>query len=245
MSDVSTQATGNTQATGSAQPGAEGAATSGTTAAPAAAPAAAAPAAPQSQQAIDGQPAGGKPADGTQGQSGTQDGTKPTGAPEKYEFKAPQGVLLDDTVVAKFSTVAKELNLSQDAAQKVLNELGPELAQANAKAIADAMGKQSTAWQEQVKADKDIGGEKLNENLAVARKAVERFAPPELRALLNPYHAKDNPNGTGLGNHPAVVKLFHAIGKAISEDRFVPGTTKPAAGGRDAASVLYGSSTQA
>jgi hypothetical protein len=61
-----------------------------------------------------------------------------------------------------------------------------------------------------------------------------------LRALLGRYDAKGNPTGTGLGDHPAMVKLFHAIGKAISEDRPAPGTTKPGEVPRDAATVLYG-----
>ena len=66
-------------------------------------------------------------------------------------------------------------------------------------------------------ADKDIGGDKLAENLSVARKALETFGTPELRDVLN---------ATGFGNHPAVIKAFYKIGQAISEDRFVTGGAK-------------------
>ncbi len=41
-------------------------------------------------------------------------------APEKYEFKAPEGREFDSEVVKNFSEVARELNLTQDAAQKIL-----------------------------------------------------------------------------------------------------------------------------
>lgn len=239
MSDQSTQAAGNTQATGSAQPGAEGASASGTAAAPAAAPAAAAPAASQSQQATEGQPAGGNAAASSEGQ-GAQGGKPAVTAPEKYEFKAPDNIALDDAVVAEFSTVAKELNLSQDAAQKVIDKIAPKLAEGNVKAIVAAMQKRSQEWQDAVRNDTEIGGEKLGENLAVANKAVERFASPELRALLNPFDPVKNPTGTGLGNHPALVRLFWQIGKAISEDRPVTGSTDPGKGARDPATALYG-----
>ena len=39
------------------------------------------------------------------------------GAPEKYEFKAPEGRNFDNEVINTFSEVAKELNLSQESAQ--------------------------------------------------------------------------------------------------------------------------------
>jgi len=33
---------------------------------------------------------------------------------------------------------------------------------------------------------------------------------------------------TGLGNHPEVIRAFYKAGKAISEDRFIPGSPKGA-----------------
>jgi hypothetical protein len=72
-------------------------------------------------------------------------------------------------------------------------------------------------WVEQVKADKDIGGDKLDENLGIARKALDHFGTPELKDVLN---------ASGLGNHPAVIKAFVKAGKAISEDTFVTGAAK-------------------
>lgn len=237
MSDAVSQAAGNTQATGSAQPDAGATGASGAAAAPAAAaPASSAAPAPSSQQVTEGQTAGDKPAAGTEGQ--TQQTAK-TAAPERYEFKAPEGVVLDDTAVAEFSTVAKELGLPQDAAQKVIDKLAPKLAESNAKAMTTAIQNAGAEWAKATQADAEIGGEKLKENLAVAQKALERFGTPELRALLSTFDPKGNPKGTGLGNHPDVIRLFYRIGKAISEDRPVNGTTQPAKGARDAASALY------
>ena len=135
---------------------------------------------------------------------------KPT-VPEKYEFKAPEGKDFDPAVIGQFSEVAKELGLSQDAAQKILDKMGPSIAARQAE-VAEAA---RTEWANASQTDKEFGGDKLTENLAVAKQALDTFGTPELHALLNQ---------SGLGNHPEVIRFMFRAGKAISEDRFVPGT---------------------
>lgn len=132
--------------------------------------------------------------------------------PESYDLKMPEGVELDKAAADEFTAIAKELKLSAEGAQK-LADVGAKMAQRQAEAHANLV----ESWVEQVKTDKEIGGDKLNENLAVARKAVDAFGTPELKDFLN---------ATGLGNHPALIKAFYKAGKAISEDAFVKGTTK-------------------
>lgn len=134
--------------------------------------------------------------------------------PESYELKMPEGVQLDSAAAEEFTAIAKELKLDQAAAQK-LADIGAKMATRQAEAHAQLV----ETWTEQVKTDKEIGGDKLDENLGVARKAIDTFGSPELKALLN---------STGLGNHPEVVKLAFKVGKAISEDRFVTGSPKGA-----------------
>lgn len=226
-----TQVAGNTPATGNAQPAAEAAAVTAS-AAPATAQAA------TSQQATEQQPAASTaPAAGTEGEARPAD--KPT-APEQYEFKAPEGVKLDDAVVAEFSAVAKELGLPQDAAQKVIDKLAPKIAAQNAQAFEAAIKSASDSWINAAKSDKEFGGEKLSENLAVAKKALDRFGTPELRKLLGAYDPTTNPQGTGLGNHPEIIRAFTRAGRAISEDKFVAGATSPQRGeNRNAAKSLY------
>lgn len=159
------------------------------------------------QQAAEGQRT-----EGQQAESTTTEGeqTKPQGAPEKYEFKAAEGVAFDDAVIGTFSEVAKELNLSQDAAQKVLDKMAPVL---QARQL-EQIGAVRTGWAESAKTDKEFGGDKLTENLAVAKKALDAFGSPELKTLLNK---------SGLGDNPEIIRAFYRAGKAISQDRFVPG----------------------
>ena len=137
----------------------------------------------------------------------------PQGAPEKYdEFKTPEGVSLDPVVIGKFSEVAKDLNLSQANAQKLLETMSPVIAKQQLAQV-EAL---RAEWAESSKTDKEFGGANLNENIGAAKKALDAFASPELRTLLDQ---------SGLGNHPEVIRFMVRAGKAISEDTLVKGGT--------------------
>jgi hypothetical protein len=153
------------------------------------------------------------------------DDDKPQGAPEKYEFTAPEGVTLDAEAVAEFEPVAKELNLSNEQAQKLV-ELQTKFVQKQQA----QWDKTVETWETEIKADKEIGGEKMTVNVNHARQAITHFGTPELKAALD---------ATKMGNHPELVRVFARIGKAMAEDTFVPGT-KPSNTGKSQADVLYG-----
>ena len=148
---------------------------------------------------------------------------KKPAAPEKYEFTPPEGQELDANALAVFEPIAKELGLSQEQAQKLV-DIYPQIQQQQA----EAWSKQVSDWGEQVKADKEIGGDKFNASVGAAQRALDQFGNPELREYLN---------ASGLGNHPALVRFCAKVGKAMAEDSFVV----PNQGGqRSAADILYG-----
>lgn len=200
-----TETAANTTEGQAASQGAAGATTAGQ-------PAAGGQAA-QQQQATEGQTTQSQPAEGakTEGEAGKAEAQKAQGAPEKYEFKAVEGAEVSTEALTEFSEVAKELNLPQDAAQKILDKMAPALARRQSEAIEGV----KTQWAASARTDKEFGGDKLTENLAVAKKALDTFGTPELRTLLNE---------SGLGNHPEVIRVLYRAGKAISEDGFVQGT---------------------
>ena len=182
-----------------------------------------APAAPEPSTLLTDPPTAEGQAAAGQGEQGAEPAAKPEekpaeapeGAPEAYEFTPPEGHVLDDGVIGKFSEVAKELNLSQSNAQKVLDVMAPAIAERQQAAL-QAM---TAEWADSARADKEFGGDKLDENLAIAKTALEKFATPEFRTLLN---------DTGLGNHPEVLRVFVRAGKAISPDTVVTGKQAPA-----------------
>jgi hypothetical protein len=158
---------------------------------------------------------------------------KSAGAPEKYEFKAPEGREFDTETLAKFTEVAKELNLTNEAAQAILDKMGVQLSSRYESQIKAAQSQ----WIEASTADQEFGGAKLTENLSVAKKALDAFGSAELRTLLNT---------SGLGNHPEIIRFMYRAGKAISEDQVVIGNkgTAKSAGPKsfaDLADALYAS----
>ena len=134
------------------------------------------------------------------------------GAPEAYEFQPNESNPLDQEVLEVYSEVAKELNLSQKAAQNLLDKVGSKIQERTAQNQEQYMQKLRMDWVNQSTADKEFGGENLQANLSVAKKSLDKFGTPELRQLINE---------TGLGNHPEFIRFMYRTGKAISEDNFV------------------------
>lgn len=174
---------------------------------------------PQDDKPADGDKPADKPDDKEQRQEG---------APEKYEFKPAEGQELDTAALEQFEPIAREMNLTNEQAQKMVDLYGTKIMPMVQQQQVEAWQKTTEQWAADVKADKEIGGDKLTGNLSAAQRALAQFGTPELKEYLE---------GTGLGNHPELVKAFVKIGKAMSEDGMVDGSNQ---GQRSAAEVLYG-----
>lgn len=214
---------------------------SAATAQPPAAPASAAPAAAPAQPTtlLTGeQPAEGAQPSADQSQqnaSTEQPGEKKDdeqaqaqGAPEEYaEFAAPEGMTFNAEAMTEFKGLAKELNLSQENAQKVA-DLGGKLVQ---KVQADQLRQIEQAqaqWAADARVDAEFGGDNLAKNVAVAKQALDAFGSPELSKMLSE---------SGLGNHPEIIRAFYRVGNAIGQDKLIPGTTRTS--NKDDARSLY------
>lgn len=152
------------------------------------------------------------------------------GAPEKYEdFKMPEGVEVDKAALEKFTPLAKELNLSQDNAQKLVDfyaKAQQEMRQQHMTAWNDTI----VGWQKAVNGDKEYGGAQLKENLAHAARFRDQFGTPELTKALNELK---------IGDHPEMVRLFVRAGKAMADDSFRAGRTPGNGGEQSRAEILY------
>ena len=130
--------------------------------------------------------------------------TEATTEQASYEFSAPDGYTIDEGLKTEFVGLAKELNIAPKDAQR-LADLSVKLQQKQAEDFVNTQ----VGWVDSIKTDKEFGGEAMQENLGVARKALDAFGTPELKSLLDQ---------TGFGNHPEIVKAFWRIGKQMSED---------------------------
>jgi hypothetical protein len=152
---------------------------------------------------------------------------KDEGAPDEYaEFAMPEGIALDAELADQFKATAKELNLTQEQAQKVI-DLGAQMRQRDVETIINLRKE----WVDQTKADKDIGGDKLDATLGVAKRAIDAYGSENFVKLLNE---------TGLGNHPEVVRFMAKAGRAVSEDSVVRGSDRTKPHTRSLAERLYG-----
>ncbi|SDH23109.1 hypothetical protein [Propionivibrio dicarboxylicus] len=155
----------------------------------------------------------------------------PTGAPESYtDFTAPEGTTLNEDAMTEFKALAKERNLSQEDAQKFV-DIGAKAVQLNNNRILEAVESTQAQWLADAKADKEFGGDKLGESLAVAKLARDTYGSEGLIKFLDE---------SKLGNHPEMIRFFARIGRTIKPDSAVPGGTKPP--GPSAGQNLYSKS---
>jgi len=116
--------------------------------------------------------------------------------------------------VEKTVAFAKKQGLSQDQAQATLDRESSVLSSF----VDEQVDKQvalSTQWAEDVKNDKDIGGDAFEKNAELAKRVVNQFGTEELKKDLN---------STGYGNYPGLVRMLVKVGQAMSEDQLVRGT---------------------
>lgn len=130
-----------------------------------------------------------------------------------YEFNAPEGINLDSELLGEFEAFAKEKGYTNEDANRLL-EFGIKMRQ---KDLAQFQAQQA-AWVGEIKGDKEFGGDALEENLGVGKKALDAFGSPELKNLLKT---------TGYGNNPEIIRMMIRVGKAISEDKLVVGDKRP------------------
>jgi hypothetical protein len=157
-------------------------------------------------------------------------GPEPADRPTYSDFKLPEGATVDSDSLKAASTLFADSGLNQEQAQKFIDlAVSREKAQAESglRAFVDLQNK----WVSEIKADPDIGGERLQATIASATRAIDRLAIPGLREALDL---------TGAGNNPAIVKAFARIGQMIAEDRFRPGNGAPPVAPRSPAEVIYG-----
>lgn len=160
---------------------------------------------------------------------GEADKTEEDGAPEAYEdFTIPEGYEIDQATMDTFKPLAKELDLTQDQAQKLVdfyNDGAQKSTEESQTYYSDLM----TEWQESVRTDKELGGTNFDDSLASAKAALDAFATPALYEIFE---------ATGMGNHPEMVRVFARIGKAVKDDAIRIGSANPTAP-KEAADVLF------
>lgn len=152
----------------------------------------------------------------------------PPVAPESYTFTPPEGQAYDPGMLTTFEATARELNLSQEAAQTLLERMAPTITERQAQAQAASFQATVETWADQARKDPEIGGEKIGDTLRLGELAIDKLGTPELSKLLI---------SSGFGNHPEVIRVLAKAGALLKEDSIVTGreTAAPA----DPAALFY------
>lgn len=114
----------------------------------------------------------------------------------------PEGVNVDAAALHEFTVLAKEVGLTKETAQKLVDYQTKQNAQASA-----AFDAQREAWRASITATPEGVA-----SVADARKVIAKYAPEgtEMRTLLTE---------SWMGDHPAVISLLAAIGRDLGEGK--------------------------
>lgn len=153
----------------------------------------------------------------------------PPDIPETYELQIDGPV--DETRLQEAHGLFKELALNQEQAQKLT-----DFSLAMQKEMHDTMvtqwQQQQKAWADQVRADPEIGGKALSENLGLAQKVIGKYGDADLI---------DQLEQIGMSSHPGLIRLLAKIGKeaGFQEDHVHAGSSLAGSAKQDPAKLFY------
>lgn len=133
-----------------------------------------------------------------------------TKAPEKYEdFSMPEGFTLTGEMLEEATGLFRELDLSQDHAQKLVDYFVKRTIDDKAKGL-EALVTQRKEWRAQIRNRPNFESER-----ALAQKGMAKIVTDQdERELFNDSWMQD---------HPALWKMFVKVGRLVSEDNIPSG----------------------
>lgn len=179
----------------------------------------------------------------TEGQS-----EEPAPPPTYDPFTLPEGVTLDQERVNKFTDILRELETTGKADHAAVQQFGQKAVEFHIEEVKKAVTdlttlyqqtweKQKTEWKEAFLKDADIGGNRFQTTVDAARNFIRTHGgtPEQQQEFRNVMES------SGLGNHPAVIRLLANAGAAMKEG--VPlATVKPVTPPKSKTATLYGKS---
>lgn len=139
--------------------------------------------------------------------------------PEAYELTFSEGFVADTATLEAATPILKDLGLTNEQAQSlvpVLEAHTTNVLNAAQQAQAELINAERANWLTSAKADPEIGGEKWDDTIVSAAKALDMVGfgkDSEFRKFLNE---------SGLGNHPEMIRAFARFGTRVSEDNEFP-----------------------
>lgn len=155
-------------------------------------------------------------------------------APVELKLTIPKESLLSVEQVEGLKAYAKEKALSSEQAQELLVRESAAV-DTFRKNQQEVLKTKAVEWISAAEKDSEIGGEKFAENVANAKRALDKFGSGALRAELDK---------TGFGNHPELIRVFSRIGKEMANDKLIRTGVSATPRERTAEEIFYGETTK-
>lgn len=174
----------------------------------------------------EGEPAADAPKEEQASQS-----DEPAPLPTYEPFTLPEGIEVDNETLAAFTTQLGEFERNTGADHAATQAFGQTLMERHIAALNDhtarlqeyyqnAWDEQKNGWAKSFESDPEIGGNRRDTTLKHAKTFIRTYGgdeaqQKELTSLMN---------DTGIGNHPALIRLLSRAGESLAEGRPLPAT---------------------
>lgn len=149
---------------------------------------------------------------------------------------APEGFEIEPAMAEDFLKIVNDGEMDPKDKANALIALHAKTITAASEASSVAFDEMQTKWRDEVKADPDIGGAKLQPTIANVGKLLDEFGNAELKEVFD---------FTGAGNNIHVIKFLNVIADKLTEGKFFTGGLPSKSDDPDAAARrMYPSATK-
>lgn len=157
--------------------------------------------------------------------------------PPAYEpFTLPEGVTFEAERLGEFTKMLGEFELSAKVDHAAMQQLGQQMVERHIaevtntvtrlnKSYQDRWEQQKIDWKDQFLADPEMGGNRFQTTVDSALGFIRTHGGTEAQQV----EFQALMESSGLGNHPAMIRMLANAGKAMSEGRPLAATAPPAA----------------
>lgn len=154
--------------------------------------------------------------------------------PTYEQFKLPEGITVEDEKLAEFSKDLGEFERQTGADNAEVQKLGQKLLDKYVAETSETLSrlndyytsaweKQKNDWKDAFESDAQIGGNRKETTMKAATTFIRTYGgDAEQQAQL-----RDLMNTTGVGNHPALIRLLANAGSVMAEGKPLPASKPP------------------
>lgn len=163
------------------------------------------------------------------------------GEPVEYEFTIPDGFEAHEEAINDFKTMASEMKLPQEQAQKLMDkyhELRRAEFEQQQTRLNEAMAKEWGNQYKTIASDPEFGGEKFDASRGAVAFALHKFGGQ--RTEDGKYPLAEALKDCGMANHPELFRFFARVGNYCREAGPAVSDSREAAKQKSPADVLFG-----